>query len=376
MPKLHPSTIIIRQWRSKVNSGTSESALGEQIPDSQELTAHRIKHYNTPMPKSRLDLLLVEHGLADSRAQAQRLVMAGQVRVGGQVALKPSLSVDISAQLSLEQPPPFVSRGGEKLAAALQAFYVSLQGRACADVGASTGGFTDCLLQHGARRVYAIDVGQGILHWKLRQDARVVVLEKTNARYLDRLPEPVSLVTIDVSFISLKIMLPVVKNWFAPLSHPTFFPPSSGDDSHSLTSITPRPSSSSRKRETSPEERGEQDGLEEKVEGNHLIVLIKPQFEAGRKQVSRGDGVIRDPEIHRQVLLDVLGYAIQEGYSVRGLLRSPLLGPKGNAEFLAWLIYGIPQISTGPVLQSPAGDGISTANLKQLVESVFPVSQT
>ena len=171
------------------------------------------------MPKTRLDLLLVERGLAESRALAQRLVMAGQVRVDGQVALKPSLSVDANARLSLEQPPPFVSRGGEKLEAALQAFDVSPQGRTCADVGASTGGFTDCLLQHGAGRVYAIDVGQGILHWKLRQDGRVVVMEKTNARYLERLPEPVSLVTIDASFISLKILLPVVRGWFPP-THP------------------------------------------------------------------------------------------------------------------------------------------------------------
>jgi 23S rRNA (cytidine1920-2'-O)/16S rRNA (cytidine1409-2'-O)-methyltransferase len=269
------------------------------------------------MPKSRLDLLLVERGLADSRSQAQRLVMAGQVRVEGQVALKPSASVDANAQLTIDQPPPFVSRGGEKLEAALQAFDVSPQGRICADVGASTGGFTDCLLQHEARRVYAIDVGQGILHWKLRQDPRVVVLEKTNARYLTHLPEPVALVTIDASFISLKLLLPVVHNWF-PLDAP------------------------------------HQD----------LLALIKPQFEAGRKQVARGDGVIRDPEIHRQVLLDVLAYAIQDGYAVRGLLRSPLLGPKGNAEFLAWLSYLPPRGSSSP-----------TTDLAALVEGVVPLSQ-
>lgn len=275
------------------------------------------------MPKSRLDLLLVERGLADSRAQAQRLVMAGQVRVEGQVALKPSTSVDAGVELTIEQPPPFVSRGGEKLQAALDTFTVSPQGCTCADVGASTGGFTDCLLQHGATRVYAIDVGQGILHWKLRQDTRVVVMEKTNARYLEHLPEPVTLVTIDASFISLKILLPVVRNWFPP------------------------------------------------NEGNHLLALVKPQFEAGRKQVARGDGVIRDPHIHRQVLMDVLAYALQDGYTVRGLLRSPLLGPKGNAEFLAWLSYCIPQTPAGPEHQVPAEP---IADLEVLVERIVSLA--
>jgi 23S rRNA (cytidine1920-2'-O)/16S rRNA (cytidine1409-2'-O)-methyltransferase len=260
------------------------------------------------------------------------------VRVDGQVALKPSLSVETSSLLSLKAPPPFVSRGGEKLEAALQAFSVSPQERVCADVGASTGGFTDCLLQHGAGRVYAIDVGQGILHWKLRQDGRVVVLEKTNARYLERLPEPVSLVTIDASFISLKILLPVVRGWF---------PPHAPDQD--------------------------------------LLALIKPQFEAGRKQVARGDGVIRDPEIHRQVLLDVLTYAVQDDYMARGLLRSPLLGPKGNAEFLAWLSPGFPPRTAGLAPPEPAGlappdtaglapqgEAPPIADLEALIESVFP----
>ena len=201
--------------------------------------------------------------------------------------------------------------------AALQAFGVSPQGRVCVDVGASTGGFTDCLLQHGAARVYAIDVGQGILHWKLRQDPRVVVMEKTNARYLERLPEPVSLVTIDASFISLKILLPVIHDWF-----PT----------------------------TPPE--------------CHLLVLVKPQFEAGRQQVARGDGVIRDPQIHRQVLLDVLAYAVQDGYTLRGLLRSPLLGPKGNAEFLAWLSY--------PALSGIMNAETPTVEIEELVDGVVP----
>jgi 23S rRNA (cytidine1920-2'-O)/16S rRNA (cytidine1409-2'-O)-methyltransferase len=309
------------------------------------------------MPKTRLDLLLVERGLADSRAQAQRLVMAGQVRVDGQVALKSSTSVDTGAELTIEQPPPFVSRGGEKLQAALQEFGVSPQGCTCADVGASTGGFTDCLLQHGAARVYAIDVGQGILHWKLRQDERVVVMEKTNARYLEHLPEPVTLVTIDASFISLKILLPVVRGWFSATPPPSSFSPSP-------STITPRPSSFSQGWE-------KEEGLGENVEGNHLLALVKPQFEAGRKQVARGDGVIRDPQIHRQVLLDVLAYALQDGYIVRGLLRSPLLGPKGNAEFLAWLSYCIPQTPAGPedpVPAEPMGD------LEALVERIVPLA--
>jgi 23S rRNA (cytidine1920-2'-O)/16S rRNA (cytidine1409-2'-O)-methyltransferase len=240
------------------------------------------------MAKVRIDLLLVERGLAESRALAQRLVMAGQVRVDGQVVQKPSQGVPPGSLVEVDQGPPFVSRGGEKLQAALATFPILVQGQVCADIGASTGGFTDCLLQNGAAKVYAIDVGRGILHWKLRQEPRVVVMERTNARYLERLPEPVSLVTIDASFISLKVLLPVVKAWFG-------------------------------------------DGL------GHVVALIKPQFEAGRSLVARGDGVIRDPAVHRSVLQDILGFAVSEGYSLRGLLRSPLLGPKGNAEFLAWL---------------------------------------
>src|SRR5512136_183599 len=168
------------------------------------------------MQKVRLDLLLVERGLAESRAKAQALIMAGQVRVDGQVELKASAALAPEAHLEVETGPRFVSRGGEKLEAALMAFPIQVEGRVCADVGASTGGFTDCLLQHGAAKVYAIDVGKGILHWKLRSDRRVVVMEETNARYVQSLPEPVSLVTIDASFISLKILLPVVRGWTSP----------------------------------------------------------------------------------------------------------------------------------------------------------------
>src|SRR4030042_6510294 len=155
------------------------------------------------MRKIRLDLLLVERGLAESRSVAQRLVIAGQVRVNGEVELRVATNVLPDVQLEIEHRPRFVSRGGEKLEAALQAFDVDIRGHICADVGASTGGFTDCLLQHGAIKVYAIDVGQGILDWKLRQDPRVVVMEGTNARFVEHLPRLVDLGTVDASFISL-----------------------------------------------------------------------------------------------------------------------------------------------------------------------------
>ncbi len=258
----------------------------------------QVENYNACMPKVRLDVLLVERGLAESRAKAQALIMAGQVRLDGQVALKPATSVEAGAQVEIAGGPRFVSRGGEKLDAALEAFGVNVRGRVCADVGASTGGFTNCLLQRGAAKVYAIDVGKGILHWNLRNDSRVVVKEQTNARYVESLPENISLITVDASFISLKILLPVVKHWLVPPALPS------------------------------------EEALRDKGE---IIALIKPQFEAGKKDVSRGEGVIRDPQVHRQVLLDVLGFAQSEGFSVRGLIRSPLLGPKGNAEFLTWL---------------------------------------
>jgi len=242
------------------------------------------------MAKVRVDLLLVEQGLAESRSQAQRMVMAGQVRADGQVVGKPSVTVPPDVKLTIDEGPIYVSRGGEKLAAALDTFPINVAQRVCADVGASTGGFTDCLLRHGAKKVYAIDVGQGILHWGLRQDERVVVMEGTNARYLKKLPEPVEFITIDVSFISIKLLLPVVVNWFT-------------------------------------QGRGQ------------VAALIKPQFEAGRKESSRGKGVIRDPEVHRQVLEDVLSFAEEQGYAIKGLARSPLVGAKGNVEFLAYLVY-------------------------------------
>jgi len=254
------------------------------------------------MAKVRLDVLLVERGLAESRAKAQALVMAGQVRVKGQVLIKPASKVEPKDDVQVDLGPRFVSRGGDKLEAAFEAFDLQVRDRVCVDVGASTGGFTDCLLQHGAAKVYAIDVGHGILHWKLRKHPRVIVMEGTNARYVEHLPEPVAFVTVDASFISLKILLPVIQNWF--IHQPT------ADD-------------------------GEPGG-----EAQQLVALIKPQFEAGRRVVARGKGVVRDPEVHRQVLADVLAFTLQAGYQLLGLSRSPVMGPKGNIEFLAWLGYG------------------------------------
>jgi 23S rRNA (cytidine1920-2'-O)/16S rRNA (cytidine1409-2'-O)-methyltransferase len=243
------------------------------------------------MEKLRLDVLLLEKGLVESRTLAQRLVMAGQVRVNGEVELKPSARVSTDAKLSVEQGPRYVSRGGEKLEAALESFQLTqLNGITCADVGASTGGFTDCLLQHGAGHVFAVDVGYGELHWKLRNDPRVTVMERTNGRSVKGFPDPISLVTIDASFISLRILLPVAASWF---------------ENH--------------------------DG--------RVVALIKPQFEAGRQDAAKGEGVIRDPQVHRQVLIEVLTAAQATGFSVNGLIRSPLLGPKGNTEFLVDLVW-------------------------------------
>jgi len=243
--------------------------------------------------RRRLDAALVARGLAESRAVAQRLILAGEVRVDGEVADKASRIVDEGVLLEVTRPPAFVSRGGIKLEAALTSFALDVTGRVCADVGASTGGFTDCLLQHGAARVFAVDVGHGILHWKLRQDPRVAVMERTNVRYLSALEAPVDLVTIDVAFISLRLVLPVVANWLTP--------------------------------------------------GGDVVALVKPQFEAGRKAVGKG-GVVRDPAIHRQVLEAIAATMEAAGLGVQGVICSPLRGPKGNVEFLLWGRKGAPTI--------------------------------
>ncbi|HEY73172.1 MAG: TlyA family rRNA (cytidine-2'-O)-methyltransferase [Chloroflexi bacterium] len=245
------------------------------------------------MAKERLDVLLVERGLAESRAWAQRLIRAGEVRVAGQISDKPGARVATNAAITVQARPRFVGRGGEKLEAALARFGLDVAGMAAADVGASTGGFTDCLLQRGARRVYAIDVGYGQLAWRLRNDPRVIVMERTNARYLDDLPEPVDLVTADVAFISLRLILPAAARWLRP------------------------------------------DG--------QVVALIKPQFEAGRREVKKG-GIVRDPDVHRRVLKRVLKAAAELGLGLCGLIPSPLRGPAGNIEFLGWWEFGAPRL--------------------------------
>ncbi len=237
--------------------------------------------------KTRLDVAMVSRGLAESRNQAQAIIMAGDVLVNGAAAPHASNSVRASDLIDLKARPRFVSRGGEKLAGALDAFQVDPTGAACVDLGASTGGFTDCLLQGGASKVYAIDVGHGQLDDRLRRDRRVVAMERVNARYLDGLPELVHIAVIDVSFISLKLILPVALALLA------------------------------------------ENGL--------CIPLIKPQFEAGKGQVGKG-GVVREPAIHRSVLREILGFAAEHGFSIRGLIASPILGPAGNREFLGHLV--------------------------------------
>jgi len=241
--------------------------------------------------KRRLDLLVLERGLAPSREKARAYIMAGEVLVTGNVIDKPGTPTPIDAEITLKSKPRFVSRGGDKLAGALDAFQIPLTGRICADLGASTGGFTDCLLQYGVARVYAIDVGYGQLAYTLREDPRVISMERTNARYVEILPEPVDLVVIDASFISLHLLLPVLKSWLTP----------SAD----------------------------------------VIALIKPQFEAGRDDVGKG-GVVRDHKIHRRVLADTLQFSQNIGFTTCGLILSPLKGPAGNIEFLAWLGWNTP----------------------------------
>ena len=234
--------------------------------------------------KKRLDVLLVERGLAESRAQAQAFVLAG--RVPGYD--KPGTQVDDDAELEVEQPPPYVSRGGEKLAHALDAFGVDPGGRDCLDVGASTGGFTDVLLQRGAARVIALDVGYGQLHERLRRDDRVVVLERVNARQLRALPFAPELVVADVSFISLKLVLPPA----LALARP----------------------------------------------GWEAVVLVKPQFEAGRGEVAKG-GVVRDVEVRRRVVREIAGAALEWGGETVGVVDSGLPGPKGNREVFLHLVH-------------------------------------
>jgi 23S rRNA (cytidine1920-2'-O)/16S rRNA (cytidine1409-2'-O)-methyltransferase len=233
----------------------------------------------------RLDVALTEAGLAESRARAQALVLAGKVRVAGETVRRPDRSVSGPDQIEVIGQPPFVSRGGEKLAPALAAFGVDPAGRVCADVGASTGGFTDVLLQRGAARVYAVDVGRGLLHWRLRQDPRVVVMERVNARALESFPEPVSLVTVDVSFIGLEKVLPALRR-AAP--------------------------------------------------GAELVVLFKPQFQVGRAEVGKG-GVVRDPTAIAGALARFRGWCRENGFLVLGEARAAVAGADGTQEHLLHL---------------------------------------
>lgn len=239
--------------------------------------------------KARLDILLVDKGMVESREKAKSLIMAGKVFNENIRLDKPGMMVNEDAALTIKgELHPFVSRGGLKLAKAIEVFQLDLKGKVIADIGASTGGFTDCALQNGAAKVYSIDVGYGQLDWKLRSDERVICLERTNARYLqeDSLPEKVDMVVCDVSFISLTKIFPA------------------------MISVL--------------------------KENGQALVLIKPQFEAGRENVGK-NGVVRDPQVHKDVLQNVLQEAENMGLRVCGLHFSPIRGPEGNIEFLAWL---------------------------------------
>lgn len=238
--------------------------------------------------KTRLDLLLVQKGLAETREKARALILVGHVMVDGTQADKAGRLVPQSCSIRVKEAPPYVSRGGLKLEAALEQFDVDVAGKVILDVGASTGGFTDCLLKHGAARVVTVDVGYGQLDFRLRQDARVTVLEKTNIRYLkpEDMGEDLHGAVIDVSFISLKLVVPPVSRLLK-------------DDPF-------------------------------------IIALIKPQFEVGKGKVGKG-GVVRDQALHQEVIEDLKGFFEKEGWAVYGPIHSPILGPKGNREFLIYL---------------------------------------
>ena len=253
----------------------------QESPESQDSKGRK-------GPKERLDLLLVARGFAESREKAKALILSGSIQVAGKKIDKVGAQVDREAEVILLKPPlPFVSRGGLKLAAALDSFQIDVTGKTAIDIGASTGGFTDCLLQRGAARVYAVDVGYGQMAWRLRIDPRVVMLERQNIRHLpaDAVPEPADLATIDVSFISLEKVIPA---------------------------ITPR---------LKP------DGA--------VIALVKPQFEAGKGEVGKG-GIVRDPERQKKILDRICGKGAEWGLTVVGAIPSPILGQKGNKEFLVY----------------------------------------
>jgi 23S rRNA (cytidine1920-2'-O)/16S rRNA (cytidine1409-2'-O)-methyltransferase len=245
-----------------------------------------------PAKKIRLDNLLVSKGLAESREKARALILEGKVIVNSSKAAKAGTFVGHDSSIEIIQALPYVSRGGVKLEAALTGFHIDVRGAIAMDVGASTGGFTDCLLQNGAERVYAIDVGYGQFAWKLRNDPRVVLHEKTNIRYLQRetIQEPVDIATIDVSFISLVKVIPKVREFIKP--------------------------------------------------GGVIVALIKPQFEVSRRDVGKG-GVVKDEAKRNRVIERITEYVTQTGFRVKGVIRSPLVGPKGNVEYLMYLASNI-----------------------------------
>ncbi|MBA7673626.1 16S/23S rRNA (cytidine-2'-O)-methyltransferase TlyA [subsurface metagenome] len=238
------------------------------------------------MTKRRVDNLLVERGLVESQAKAQALIMAGEVVVEGKASIKPGTLVNEEAAITILEPPPFVSRGGIKLDYALDQFQLDVSTKVASDIGASTGGFTDCLLKRGASRVYAIDVGYGQLDYRLRQDSRVVVMDRVNARYPISLPEKVDLATIDLSFISVEKVLPSAVKLLK--------------------------------------------------DAGYIIVLIKPQFEARREEVGKG-GVIKQPIVHARVLGRFIAWLTEYGFRLGGLVASPISGTSGNKEFFVLL---------------------------------------
>lgn len=240
--------------------------------------------------KERLDTLLVRQGYFESRVKAKAAIMAGLVYVDGQISDKAGTMIKEDAEITVKGAAcPYVSRGGYKLEKSIKAFGLDLDGKACMDIGASTGGFTDCMLQNGARKVYSVDVGYGQLDWKLRNDSRVINMEKCNFRYFDEsvLDEKLDFVSIDVSFISLKLIFPVAVNLMKP--------------------------------------------------GAEMVCLVKPQFEAGRDQVGK-KGIVRDRKVHEEVIRNVIGYAMESGLSPSGLTFSPVTGAKGNIEYLLYLV--------------------------------------
>ena len=243
------------------------------------------------MAKKRVDLLLVERGLMESRQKAQAVIMAGQVYSGERRCDKAGMTLDEDAPLEVRGQLRYVSRGGLKLEKAMQCFPITLADKTAADIGASTGGFTDCMLQNGAKKVYAVDVGYGQLAWSIRNDPRVVCLERTNARYLtaEQIPEPLDFASIDVSFISLGLILPALRPLMAP--------------------------------------------------GGQAAALVKPQFEAGKDKVGK-KGVVRDPAVHLAVLEHFLAHAREADFTVKGLDFSPIRGPEGNIEYLGFLCAG------------------------------------